>query len=251
MKLLALDTSTDVISIAVSCLQGGQMQVLQHTGAGGAQASSDLIPAIDRLMAQAQLQYDALDAIAFGQGPGSFTGLRTACAVAQGLAFGTTASPQRQAAVPVLAIDTLLAVAEEARWQFAPEQAELYITALLDARMDQLYAACYEFSSGLWKQTRACALISPQDLIHLQTRTVAQAYAGNGFKIYGERLQLPAQVACWPALPTATAMLRLAPALLAAGRGVVPQNALPVYVRDKVAKTTLERSAEKTALHPP
>ena len=84
MKLLAFDTSTEIMSIAVA----HDAQLWQHTGAGGAQASSTLIPAIQALMAQAGLRLEQLDAIVFGRGPGSFTGLRTACSVAQGLAFG-------------------------------------------------------------------------------------------------------------------------------------------------------------------
>src|SRR6218665_2378233 len=84
MNLLAFDTSTDTLSIAV---QHGA-DVWQHTGPGGARASVLLIPQVLRLMAQAGLSFDRLDALVFGRGPGSFTGLRTACAVAQGLAYG-------------------------------------------------------------------------------------------------------------------------------------------------------------------
>ena len=82
MKLLAFDTSTDRISAAVAREVEGQARVWQHDGPGGAQASGSLIPAIENLLAQADLAYADLDAIAFGRGPGSFTGLRTACAVA-------------------------------------------------------------------------------------------------------------------------------------------------------------------------
>ena len=103
-KFLAFDTSTDRLSIAVT----DGARVWQHSGAGGAQASSTLIPAILALLAEAGLQLGELDAIAFGRGPGSFTGLRTACAVAQGLAFGA----RQGAGMPVLPIDTLMAVAE-------------------------------------------------------------------------------------------------------------------------------------------
>ena len=98
MKLLAFDTSTESMSIAV----GDGVRVWEHTGAGGAKASATLIPAILALLQEAGLALRQLDAIAFGRGPGSFTGLRTACSVAQGLAFG--------AAVKVLPVDTLHAL---------------------------------------------------------------------------------------------------------------------------------------------
>ncbi len=237
MKLLAFDTSTELISIAVTRLVDGQARVWQHTGTGGAQASSALIPAIEVLMAEADLRYEELDAIAFGQGPGSFTGLRTACAVAQGLGFG--------AGVPLLPVDTLLAVAEEARQQYAPQQAALRVLALLDARMDELYAAHYAYEGGVWQQREDYGLFKPEQLA-LQDST---ALAGNVFAEYGERLPVPPALPRWQALPTAAAMLRLAPALLAAGHAVPAELALPRYIRDKVAKTTLERAAEKAAAH--
>ena len=144
MKLLAFDTSTELISIAVTRLVDGRPRVWVHTGAGGAQASSALIPAIETLMAEAELGYAELDAIAFGRGPGSFTGLRTACAVAQGLGLG--------AGVPLLPVDTLLAVAEEARARQAPQVESLRLLALLDARMDERYAAPYAYAAGRWQQ---------------------------------------------------------------------------------------------------
>ena len=103
-RWLAFDTSTDVLSLAVA---RGE-RVWTQTLPGGPQASAGLIPAVLALMAEADMPLASLDAIVFGRGPGSFTGLRTACAVAQGLAFG--------ADVPVLPVDTLQAVAEEARW---------------------------------------------------------------------------------------------------------------------------------------
>ncbi len=228
--LLAFDTSTDSMSIAVQCCATDATLLYQHTAAGGAQTSAHLIPQIQRLMALAQLRFEDLDAIVFGAGPGSFTGLRTACAVAQGLAFG--------AAVPVLPVDTLLAVAEEARWQCGDAQT-LAVTALLDARMDELYTASYVFAAAGW--TRRCSdrLIKPENLDWNGTDMLA----GNVFDGYGPRL--PQRAVMTPALPTAAALLRLAPALLAAGAGVSAENALPTYIRDKVAQTTLERSTSK------
>src|SRR5437763_14596303 len=101
--LLAFDTATERMSIALNA----RGKTWTREGDGGAQASATLIPAILALLAQAGVALRELDAIAFGRGPGAFTGLRTACSVAQGLAFGANK--------PVLAIDTLLAVAEDAR----------------------------------------------------------------------------------------------------------------------------------------
>lgn len=235
MKLLAFDTSTELISIAVTRPMDGAARVWQHTGAGGAQASGTLIPVIETLMAEAGLAFEELDAIAFGRGPGSFTGLRTACAVAQGLGFG--------AGVPLLPVDTLLAVAEEARAQQAPQAASLRVLALLDARMDELYAAPYDYADGRWQQRSDFRLNKPEQV---QTQDI-EALAGNVFAEYGERLPVPAGLPRWQALPTAAAMLRLAPALLAEGNAVAAELALPRYIRDKVALTTEERAAAKAA----
>ena len=252
MNLLAFDTSTDVMSIAVQRGLSGSseasgLQTWQHTGAGGAQASSTLIPAILQLMQQAHLRFDQLDAVAFGRGPGSFTGLRTACSVAQGLAFG--------AGVPVLPVDTLLAVAEEARYQwFSSPQTQtqtqamprpFQVLAVLDARMDEVYAAEYEFDSERFIQRADYQLIRPENLV----LRPGWRLAGNAVQAYGDRLHgdgLPGELSRHiHALPTALALLRLAPVLLAAGQAVAADQALPLYIRDKVAKTTSERMQEK------
>jgi len=230
MNLLALDTSTEWMSIAVQ--RRGVATPWQTTASGGAHSSTHLIPEIQRLMALAQLRFDELDAIVFGAGPGSFTGLRTACSVAQGLAFGAN--------LPVLPVDTLLAVAEEARWQLGNSET-LRVTAMLDARMDELYTAYYEFDSNLWRQDKDYRLIKPEVL----EWDGVGVLAGNVFAAYGPRLPTAAGVRVL-ALPSATAMLRLAPALLAVGGAVTAAQALPTYIRDKVAQTTQERLAAKT-----
>ena len=113
MNLLAFDTSTDALSIAVSRQDGGPGKVWHSSGPGGAQASSSLIGSVMDLLGQADLRLAELDAICFGSGPGSFTGLRTACSVAQGLAFGAN--------VPVLPVPSLLALAQAARMDAAPD----------------------------------------------------------------------------------------------------------------------------------
>lgn len=247
MNLLAFDTGTEMMSIAVSRTVDGQMQQWQHTASGGARASTDLIPAILGLVQQAGLRLDALDAICFGSGPGSFTGLRTACSVAQGLAFG--------AGVPVLAVDSLLAVAEEARHASLSAQPSGVVTALLDARMDEMYGATFGFDNGQWTELAGSALVAPERLVRVAPASAASptpwVLVGNVFAVYGDRVaaQDPAAVKALriTALPTATAMLRLAPQLLAAGKAVSAEHALPSYIRDKVAKTTAERMAEKAA----
>lgn len=229
MNLLALDTSTEWMSIAVQ--RRGVATPWHLTANGGAHSSTHLIPEIQRLMALAELRFDELDAIVFGAGPGSFTGLRTACSVAQGLAFGT--------GLPVLPVDTLLAVAEEARGQLGLPRA-LHVTAMLDARMDELYTANYYFDSVSWTRDKGYSLIRPEDFGY----DGAAVLAGNVFDGYGQRLPAAAGVRV-VALPSALAMLRLAPRLLAAGAAVDAAHALPTYIRDKVAQTTQERLAAK------
>jgi tRNA threonylcarbamoyladenosine biosynthesis protein TsaB len=229
-KLLAFDTSTETLSVAV---RHGD-RVIAHSGAGGPQASTTLIPLIRQLLAEAGLALGQLDAIAFGRGPGSFTGLRTACAVAQGLGFG--------AGVPLLPIGTLHAIAEEARHRFGATR----VVAVLDARMAQIYAARHVFGGdgALAAPDAEPQLLAPEDLVV----PAGWVLAGNAFASHGDRL--PAAAARHALLPDAEAMLRLAPTLLATGRAVAPADAWPLYVRDKVAQTTEERAALKAATPP-
>lgn len=235
MKLLAFDTSTEVLSIGVDC--DGTQQL--HTGSGGAQASFGLIAGVQSLLKSAAVAMESLDAIVFGAGPGSFTGLRTACSVAQGLALGA----QR----PVLPVNSLLAVAEDARLHAHPQATTLEVLALLDARMDEVYAAWLGWQAGQWQQRGDIQLCKPEAL-HIDDRV--QLLAGNVFAVYPGRVEqaMGAVVRpCVAALPSAQALLSLAPALLQQGAAVPPEGALPLYVRDKVAKTTAERMQEKAS----
>ena len=243
-RWLAFDTSTDVVSLAVA--RGDQLWT--QTLPGGAQASSGLIPAVLAMLAEADMPLASLGAIVFGRGPGSFTGLRTACAVAQGLALG--------ADLPVLPVDTLLAVAEEARFAqvqagFALPGAELTVLALLDARMDEVYSAAYRWhaqplpSQGHWQAVSPLQVGAPETVPCPQGAGVL--WAGNAFAAYGERLPLGKRCV---ALPTAAALLRLAPALWAQGLAVPADQAMPLYIRDKVAHTTAEREAMKAQAAP-
>lgn len=242
MKFLAFDTSTDSMSVALT----DGARVWARAGPGGAKSSATLIPAILALLAEAGMTLDELDAIAFGRGPGSFTGLRTACSVAQGLAFGAAAGTGLQ----VLPVDTLMALAEEARALATLRPAAVaggtwQAIALLDARMDEMYVQRLAFDGTAWQSLDVCRLIRPEDLpAYVADGPPDAVLAGNVFEVYASRL--PAGLlACGRvvrALPTASAMLRLAPALAAAGHCVDAALALPLYVRDKVALTTEERA---------
>ena len=201
MKLLAFDTSTEVMSIAV---QNGA-DVYEFVGVGGAQASSRLIPEIQALMAQAGLALQALDGIAFGAGPGAFTGLRASCAVAQGLGFGAN--------VPLLSINTLHAVA----LHIHAKTSEQTITAALDARMGEIYWQVFDFSAN-----------------------------GLGVPVGEPQLsKADTQSFALDTLPTALTFLDLAVDMLAKSLLTAPADALPLYVRNKVAQTTAEREAAK------
>lgn len=260
-RLLALETSTDQLSVAVGA--GGEgARIAEYTGPGAAQSSMHLLPSVQRLLKEMGWPLGSLDAIVVARGPGSFTGLRTACAVAQGLAYGAQAASAQvaeQGGLPVLPVDTLLALAEAARWRHAAAGGApvRWVAAGLDARMGEMYVALYACGpEGLAPEPvqapRLCApadwLGSVQDSLPPGV-TVASGdvlWAGNAFAVYPEPLA-PLPGPRVGALPTAAALLRLAPRLLAAGAAVVAADTLPVYVRDKVARTTDEREAERLA----
>jgi tRNA threonylcarbamoyladenosine biosynthesis protein TsaB len=264
MNWLAFDTSTDILSVAVS--RDGR--VWSHDSPGGAQASTDGLPTVLRLMQEAQLQWSDLQAIVMGRGPGAFTGLRTACAMAQGLAWG--------AGLKVLPIDTLLAVAETACGDAAAKPAKagnatqpsgpaspaLEATrwmVVMDARMSQVYAAAYERTAtspteATWQCVQAPALLSPQELlppaawVSLPFASQPCVIAGNAHTAYAQ--QWPVALSDLPtqhAMPSAQALIRLAPQAWAQGLAVPPEEALPLYIRDKVAQTTAERQAQRDA----
>ncbi len=244
LRLLALDTSTERMSVA-ACRpdEDGSARLWRAEGVGGAAASRGLLPMIRAVLAQAGLAVTDLDAIVFGRGPGAFTGLRAACAVAQGLALGGRAGTARPP-LPVLPLDSLLALAEVARWQHAPLQPRWDVLAMLDARMDELYLGRYRWDAGHWQTLQAPLLGRAQDLA-VQSD---EAMAGNVFETYGARLPpATSRQPRIPAWPMADAMLRLAPALLTQGLAVDAALALPLYVRDKVAFTTQERAQARVA----
>ncbi|MBL0718929.1 tRNA (adenosine(37)-N6)-threonylcarbamoyltransferase complex dimerization subunit type 1 TsaB [Piscinibacter sp. Jin2] len=240
-RLLVIDAATDTLHLA---LQAGA-HTAQRALPGCAQASSSLLPALQALLDEAGIAAASLDAIGFGRGPGAFTGVRTACAVAQGLAFGLDK--------PVLGLDSLLAVAVAA-WPAGagPAPGELAWVAV-DARMNECYAAAYRRAAdGGWLPVEPPGLHAPAALA---ARCVAAGpvwIAGNSLEVHAEAW---GALAAGPqAVPQARldglALLNLARAAWAAGLAVDAALALPLYVRDKVAQTTAEREAARAAPAP-
>ncbi len=230
--LLALDTATECLAVGLCSAAG---QAVRHE-AGGAQSSARLIPLAQELLAEAGLGWAALDAVAFSAGPGAFTGLRSACAVAQGLGLGLDK--------PLIAIDSLMTLAEDA-WGLGPAAAaERWHWVAQDARMDEVYAAAYQRASGPsagWTVVAAPALYT---LAALAARWSAQppwALAGNAAAVFGERLPTAGAARVDSVSDRAGALLRLARQAWAQGRLIAADDALPLYLRDKVALTTAQR----------
>jgi tRNA threonylcarbamoyladenosine biosynthesis protein TsaB len=230
--LIAFDTSTERMTVA---LRHGD-RVVAREGEGGARASATLLPAVLGVLAEGGIALADLDAIAFGRGPGAFTGLRTACAVAQGLALGATKQ--------VLPIDTLLAVAEDAR----RGGTEVRIWAVLDARMDQVYAAEYAHANDRWSTLVAPFLTDCEALAARWQGAPPEIVAGNALAAFGTRLRTGSAVTVADAAPRATALLRIAEQAWRDGAAVDPALALPLYVRDKVAETESERAARRAVV---
>ena len=130
MQILAIDTSTEFLSLAL-WLDG---RLLSRDIHAGQTHSQQILPALRELLDEAQVELESLDGIAFGAGPGSFTGIRIACGVAQGLAFGAN--------LPVVAVCTLLVLAQQS--------GATRVIACLDARMGEIYHAVYEKSGDVW-----------------------------------------------------------------------------------------------------
>lgn len=227
--MLAFDTATERTSIALTA----HGRVWARDGEGGARASAAFLPAVMAMLAEAEVKVTDLDAIAFGRGPGAFTGLRIACSVAQGLAFGA-------ANKPVLPIDTLLAVAEDAR---AGAEEAVRVWAVMDARMNEIYAAEYAFDVDGWQVRTAPMLTTVDALNRVWREAEPQVVAGNALIAFGAQFESAGARRLPGAAPRALGLLPLARALWAHGGAVDAALALPLYLRDKVAQTSAERAA--------
>lgn len=229
MKLLVLDTSTEWCSAAL-WLDG---EIEARRVLAEQRHSSLLLPMVDDLLRAADVRLAALDGIAYGAGPGSFTGLRIACAVTQGLALG--------AGCPVVGVSTLEAIAEQTG---APR-----VLTVLDARMSEVYWAAYVREGEAWQAPVAPRLALPESV---QVPGGGDwVGAGNGFSVLEAGLRgalVDALVRVDDTLmPDAAAMAPLAAAAFARGEGADAALAAPIYLRDKVALTVDERRARAQA----
>jgi tRNA threonylcarbamoyladenosine biosynthesis protein TsaB len=228
--ILAIETSTELASVAL--LRDDRLLVRD---APSVQTHSQtLLPMIQALLAQADIRLSACDAIAFGSGPGSFTGVRTACGVVQGLAFG--------AGLPVVPVVTLEAMAQACLEQTGAVD----VLCLLDARMGEVYWAQYRHGEAGWEAVVAPRLSSPS-MVTPQGDVVAcgnglaayeQAFSGRAFLFLGARADI---------MPHAAQVAILARLAVTRGETLAASEARPVYLRNKVALTTAERMAEKAA----
>jgi tRNA threonylcarbamoyladenosine biosynthesis protein TsaB len=238
MKLLALECATRQCSVAL-WLDG---QTTLRVAAPDARNSDVLLPMARALLAEAGLSLQALDAVAFGAGPGAFTGLRVACGVAQGLAFG--------ADLPVLPVGTLEVLAESLRDLVAvavgTQREPLRVLAALDARMGECYWSELLEQGEDWHVIRGPLLAAP-DRIPLP-ESAGSLGVGDAFVVHEAALaaRLGSSVrllAGYTQLPDAAALARLASVRWQAGAAIAPDFAQPIYVRDRVALTTAERAA--------
>lgn len=223
MNILALDTSTDFCSAAL--WQDGRL--FERAAAAGQSHSTLLAAMVDAVLADAGLTVNALDGVAYGEGPGSFTGLRIACAVAQGLAFA--------ADIPVAGIGTLHAMAAVC--------GAARVICCLDARMQEVYHAAYVREGEHWNEVSAPRVCTPAAVPALEGG--GWTGCGSGFAVYGDvlRQRLGAALAeVRPDIhPHAREIARLAAPRFAAGQGLPAEQAAPLYIRDKVALKTAER----------
>jgi tRNA threonylcarbamoyladenosine biosynthesis protein TsaB len=189
---------------------------------------------VQELLAEAGVTLAECDAVAFGAGPGSFTGVRTACGVAQGLAFG--------AGLPVAPLVTLEAMAQACRERSGAGE----VLAVLDARMGEVYWAQYRFDNG-WQVVREPALSSPDAVAPLLSAGLVAC--GNGFAAYPDAFAGKpfADGALADVMPHARELALLAAPVVAAGRAVPADQAQPLYLRNKVAYTSAERQAINAA----
>ncbi|WP_425892181.1 tRNA (adenosine(37)-N6)-threonylcarbamoyltransferase complex dimerization subunit type 1 TsaB [Aeromonas veronii] len=221
LKILAVDTATEACSAAL--LVGDKL--FSRWEEAPRDHTRKILPMVQAVLEDAGISLSDLDAIAFGRGPGSFTGVRIGISVAQGLAFG--------AGVPLIGISTLAAMAQGA---YRLDSVEQVLTAI-DARMNEVYFGRYELIDGRMQLVGDEVVSEPVALVDARGKLAGPVTCvGTGFETYGETLSgLADELAVSQVrFPAAEDMLPLARAAWLAGEAVPVEQATPVYLRDKV-----------------
>lgn len=230
MNILAIETSTDACSVAL--LTGTDLLVDHRIAAQ--QHGSIVLPMIDALMSQASIKPAQLSAVAFGRGPGSFTGVRIGVALTQGIALG--------ADVGVVGISTMHSVAQGVHRLHNDGT----VAVSLDARMDEVYHAVYQVDENGLMQALTDECICPPGEVPQLSKSLDATWAGSGAERYADILQSQYDVTeeqiRFNAWPQANDLIELAKPDVRAGNLVPAEEAMPVYLRNKVAETTEERS---------
>jgi tRNA threonylcarbamoyladenosine biosynthesis protein TsaB len=229
MKILALDTATEALSVSLAV---GDQQLDRYVEIERGHAEQ-LLPLVEEVLAEAGVALAQLDAIAFGRGPGGFTGVRLAASAAQGLAFG--------AGIGVVPVSDLMAVAQRVL-QLEPGTERVLVVN--DARMREVYWA--EYPAGpLLISMSVEERVSPAAAVSLPAGPCRWAAAGRGLKAWPElagRCREAGASVHPDLLPRASEILALARAAVSAGQVLDPTQALPVYVRDRVAEPSVHVS---------
>jgi len=233
--ILAIETSSELASCALLVDSQSGANVLSRESGGVRTHSQSVLPMVQELLSEVGVKLADCDAIAFGAGPGSFTGVRTACGVAQGLAYG--------ADLPVIPLITLAAMAEACRARSGATE----VLAVLDARMNEVYWAQYRFADGAWITVIEPVLTAPEAVQPQDAPGLAAC--GNGFAAYPAAFEGKAFAAnaLGDIVPHARDLAVLAAPALAAGQALPAAEAQPLYLRNKVAYTSAERQAINAA----
>ncbi len=229
MKLLALETATEACSVALwvdgEIFSQDEWTPQQHT--------KHLFPMLESLIQKAKIKKNEIDCVAYGHGPGSFTGVRIAASMAQGIALGCQ--------IPVVGISTLQAIAHRV-WR---ETGQNKILVAIDARMQEVYWGCYKVTSSGKPNCVVEDRVSTPDTVTVPDGS-DWVGAGNGWRVYAnslsERCEGIYQPSVVPDYPSAQDILLLAKDEYLCGHAVSPEFAMPVYLRDKVALTEKERN---------
>ena len=224
LNILCVDTSTEACSVAVLCSTDKEQVIRDHFMLAPREHTQKILPTVEKVLQQSGLTLSEIDIVAYGRGPGSFTGVRIGISIAQGLAYGIDK--------PMVGVSTLQAMAQQA---YKTEQVTDVYTAI-DARMGEVYFGHYQLKNDLMVLVNEEVVIKPADLLALELKVEKNAaLVGTGWAAYPELIeyfkdarQLEIE------FPSSKYMLDLVVSCVENGEAVAAELATPVYLRDKV-----------------